>query len=232
MFLADREHEKGLQDNPLTWLSWGSAVSSCEGGALLQKGKALCAELYQHWHSFRYWHCLQACRWHKTRQDKIRNRRSSPAAASNPVIGSGTPGQITKWLGVDGSNTYSIGDTNITEDKFGKVGIGTRTPTSSLTVRGSIETTLGGFKFPDGSVQTTAIDPNQVVSSLNGLTGNLTLAGGANITITESGNTLTIAAPNALTGVAHDATLQGNGTLASPLGVAVPLNLSGYVSLS
>src|SRR6185503_12208740 len=80
----------------------------------------------------------------------------APAAASNPVAGSGTAGQITKWLGVDGSNTFTVGDTNITEDKFGKVGIGTRTPTSTLTVRGSIETTLGGFKFPDGTIQTTS----------------------------------------------------------------------------
>src|SRR6185503_16135425 len=45
---------------------------------------------------------------------------------------------------------------NIYEDKFGKIGIGTRTPTSLLTVQGMIETTLGGYKFPDGTVQTTA----------------------------------------------------------------------------
>src|SRR6266496_1436325 len=88
-----------------------------------------------------------------------------PSAGSNPVVGSGTPGQITKWTGVSGSNTYSIGDSNIFEDKFGKVGIGTRTPTSLLTVQGMIETTLGGYKFPDGTLQTTAFDPNQVVRS-------------------------------------------------------------------
>ena len=79
----------------------------------------------------------------------------APLAASS-VTGSGTPGQITKWTGVSGSNTYTIGDSIITEDKFGKVGIGTRTPTSLLTVAGMIETTLGGYKFPDGTVQTTA----------------------------------------------------------------------------
>jgi len=50
----------------------------------------------------------------------------------------------------------SVGDSNITEDKFGKVGIGTSTPTSPLTVQGMIETTLGGLKFPDGTIQTTA----------------------------------------------------------------------------
>jgi hypothetical protein len=37
-----------------------------------------------------------------------------------------------------------------------KVGIGTYTPDSELTVAGTIESTSGGIKFPDGSTQTTA----------------------------------------------------------------------------
>ena len=96
----------------------------------------------------------------------------SPAAASNPVAGSGTAGQVTKWVGVDGSNTFTVGDTSITEDKFGKVGVGTRTPTSPLTVRGTIETTLGGVKFPDGSLQTTS-----AAGSLFTVTHDMTLQG-------------------------------------------------------
>lgn len=129
-----------------------------------------------------------------------------------------------------------------------KVGIGTTAPTSRLTVAGLIETTTGGVKFPDGTIQTTAaaggsvttdgttltgngtaasplaikgsgvgtaqladgavttdklavaavtaakIAPGQVVKSLNGLTDNVTLAAGSNVTITPSGNTLTISA--------------------------------------
>jgi hypothetical protein len=47
------------------------------------------------------------------------------------------------------------GDSIITEDKDGRIGIGTAAPTSKLTVQGMIETTLGGVKFPDGTVQTT-----------------------------------------------------------------------------
>jgi hypothetical protein len=150
---------------------------------------------------------------------KEKAQTQAAQAASNPVVGSGTPGRISKWTGVEGTNTYSPGNTNIIEDKVGKVGSGTTSPTSPLTVRGMIDTTLGGYKFPDGTVQTTAFDPNQVVRSLNGLTGNVQLAAGANITITPSGNTLTIAAENALTGVTHDATLKGDGTPASPLEV-------------
>jgi hypothetical protein len=89
-----------------------------------------------------------------------------------------------------GSNTFPLGDSNIFEDKFGKVGISTASPTSPLTVQGLIETTLGGVKFPDGTVQTTS-------------------------------------AAGALFNVLHDETLTGNGSLASPLVVAVPLVLNG-----
>ena len=108
--------------------------------------------------------------------------RITPAAGpSLPVTGSGTVGRLARW----GSGSV-IGDSNIFEDKFGKVGIGTAAPTSLLTVQGMIET-FGGIKFADGTTQTTAGTRN----------------------------------------VLHDATLQGDGTAASPLGVAVPLRLSG-----
>ncbi len=39
-----------------------------------------------------------------------------------------------------------------------KVGIGTINPNSKLEVTGSIHSTSGGFKFPDGSIQTTAVE--------------------------------------------------------------------------
>src|SRR5213592_4363352 len=77
-------------------------------------------------------------------------------AATNTVTGSGMPGRLSKWVGTTGSSTFVLGDSNIFEDKFGKVGINTASPTSPLTVQGMIETTLGGVKFPDGTVQTTS----------------------------------------------------------------------------
>src|SRR5262249_27874515 len=146
---------------------------------------------------------------------------------SLPVSGGGTLGRLTKWNGFSSSNSF-IGDTSIFEDKYGNVGVGTDSPTSRLTVAGTVQSLGGGFKFPDGTIQTTAgIAPSQVVRSLNGLMGDVTLAAGANITITPVGNTITIAGPNALTGVFHDSTLDGNGTSGSPLSVAVPLTLFG-----
>src|SRR5262249_16384401 len=143
-----------------------------------------------------------------------------------PVVGSGILGRLTKWTGFTSTNSL-IGDTSMFEDKLGNVGIGTDTPTSRFTVSGLIETTLGGYKFPDGTIQTTALSSGDVVRSLDGLKGDVTLAAGANILITPSNNILTIAAPDSLTRVAHDLTLAGAGTFTSPLRVAVPLKLTG-----
>ena len=115
------------------------------------------------------------------------------AAANLQVIGGGTLGRLTKWTGFTSGNSV-IGNSTIFEDKFGMVGIGTDSPTSKLTVQGLIETQLGGYRFPDGTIQTTAgVAPNQVVNSLNGLTGQVVLGAGSNITITPNGKTLTIA---------------------------------------
>lgn len=44
----------------------------------------------------------------------------------------------------------------ILQDSGGNVGIGTNNPTDKLTVAGTINSTSGGYKFPDSSIQTTA----------------------------------------------------------------------------
>ena len=80
------------------------------------------------------------------------------------VQGSGTTGRVTKWSGSNSVNS-SIADSTIFEDKFGKVGIGTDTPTSKLTVAGTVET-RDGVKFADGTIQTTAFLPGQLPEAL------------------------------------------------------------------
>ena len=59
--------------------------------------------------------------------------------------------QSTDWNTAHGSNL-------LLQPQGGNVGVGLglNTPGSKLTVAGRIETTSGGVKFPDGSVQTTA----------------------------------------------------------------------------
>jgi len=63
-----------------------------------------------------------------------------------------TPG----WPGV-GPNHWTLYLGSQAKSYFaGKVGIGTPTPSEELTVTGTIESTSGGFKFPDGSTQASA----------------------------------------------------------------------------
>lgn len=52
-------------------------------------------------------------------------------------------------------------------DTSGNVGIGTTNPGQKLTVAGTIESTTGGIKFPDGTIQTSA------VSGANQITGDI-----------------------------------------------------------
>jgi hypothetical protein len=96
-------------------------------------------------------------------QTRAGNHQNQTTAA--PPQGGSTPGRIAKF-----TTTKAVGDSNITEDSNGNIGIGTTLPTSTLTVNGIIEMLSGGgIKFPDGTVQTTA--------GLTGLTVENTLKG-------------------------------------------------------
>src|SRR5687767_2149192 len=108
----------------------------------------------------------------------------APQVSTPLVNGTGTIGRIPRWTAFSGYN-YTLGDSAISESSAGDVGIGTAPTGARLTVGGVIQAT-GGFKFGDGTLQTTS-------------------------------------AAGALSTVAHDATLMGDGTAASPLGVASPL---------
>lgn len=70
-----------------------------------------------------------------------------------------TTGLETAWTylnGADGSwRLYNSGE-RISVLETGHVGIGTTNPSERLSVAGIVESTSGGFRFPDGTVQTTA----------------------------------------------------------------------------
>ncbi len=63
----------------------------------------------------------------------------------------------------------------------------------SVTTEFLADAAVTGDKIVDGAVTESKIAAGQVVKSLNGLTDTLTLSAGTNVTITPSGNTLTIA---------------------------------------
>lgn len=111
----------------------------------------------------------------------------------------------------------------ITQDLFvagsGEVGIGTTQPSSQLTVNGAIHSTSGGFRFPDGGVQTTRVTTGVQgpvgpvgppgpqgpqgppgtpgVTAVNGLGSSfLSLVGSGGVGVSSSGNTVTVSAPS------------------------------------
>lgn len=114
------------------------------------------------------------------------------------IVQTGGPGAAVFWNYTSGPMLFANGGSErmrITSAGF--VGIGTTNPLNkfevangNVRVGGFIESTTGGFKFPNGTVQTTAATPG-------------------------------------LSSVTHDATLTGNGTGGSPLGLA-----AGAVTLS
>ncbi len=89
---------------------------------------------------------------------------SGPPVLSTPLACAQTVHDPTtdNCIGLDTTPTlgklYPLGpELNI--DSLGRVGIGTTTPGERLSVQGVIETTSGGVRFPDGSLQETAALP-------------------------------------------------------------------------
>lgn len=76
---------------------------------------------------------------------------NTAGSISDGITGGGTSGYIAKFI-----DPNTIGNSVIYESPAGKVGIGTNSPGSSLTIAGLVESLSGGYKFPDGSIQTTA----------------------------------------------------------------------------
>ncbi len=103
---------------------------------------------------------------------------------------------------------------NLFVDGSGNVGVNTLTPSDRLSVVGPIESTQGGLRFPDNTVQATATSPGpagnpgpagptgptgptgppgQSITALNGQGGPaLGIVGGGSASVSTSGSTVTI----------------------------------------
>ncbi len=102
------------------------------------------------------------------------------------------------------------------------------TPLNGVLAPGSVTTE----ELADGAVTAAKIAAGQVVKSLNGLRDHLTLAAGANVSITPSGKTLTVSAggvpgPQGPQGPAGPAGPRGNPGDLGPQGPAGPQGLQG-----
>lgn len=84
-------------------------------------------------------------------QTQLGNKTSGPSSS--------TANAIPKFSDTTGK---VLADSGVVVDASGNVGIGTTSPGQKLSVAGTIESTSGGVKFPDGSTQTTAFSPNFV----------------------------------------------------------------------
>jgi hypothetical protein len=112
-----------------------------------------------------------------------------------------------------------IHDATLTGDGSGAMplgiapgGVGTiQLADSSVVERKIAPGAVGTVELAGQAVTGSKIAPGTVVRSLNGLSDNLTLAAGANISITPSGNTLTIAGASNTTVVYHAFNQRGPG---------------------
>jgi hypothetical protein len=97
----------------------------------------------------------------------VADNRGGASRASQIIVQGSTNPNLRFNMGIHTEASPAYADLNLVEEGVGwrnvvlassggSVGIGTPTPTSRLTVNGVIESTSGGIKFPDGSVQTSA----------------------------------------------------------------------------
>ncbi|MBM4251845.1 MAG: hypothetical protein FJ146_07725 [Deltaproteobacteria bacterium] len=172
---------------------------------------------------------------------------------------SGSTGADALTLGVTGSSKYLFAQYDTTADagRIGaydsagsgaiknlylaasNVGIGTTAPSSTLTVNGTIESTTGGIKFPDGSVQSTSatggsqnIASTEFTSTFTTTSSSWVDVTGFSVTITPSRTDSKILLfANVVAG------LNGAGSAAFRLlrgstAIAVPPTVSGYNAVS
>lgn len=105
---------------------------------------------------------VAASQFVQTNDSRLSDARP-PVAGSSSYIQNGTGQQVGANLNLDGKGV--IGGDLIAN---GQVGIGVPTPTEKLQVAGIIQSTTGGFKFPDGTIQATSVAASSVNRVIRG----------------------------------------------------------------
>lgn len=133
-------------------------------------------------------------------------------------------GHLELYTTASGTSTERVRVTSA-----GNVGIGTSSPSQKLSVVGTVESTSGGFKFPDGTTQTTAAIS---AGTTFGSVGSYAIAGASGLTASTAYAAGTTVAGSTLYydntgGSTYGAPLASQGYNAITIGTVVSYGLSG-----
>jgi FG-GAP repeat/PKD domain/Chaperone of endosialidase len=120
----------------------------------------------------------------------IQNSTSQQPGSNFNISGDGIVGgnlSVNGSLNASGSALTSLNAANITAGTLNNARLG------SISTPNIADGAITTPKIVDGAVTAAKVGNNQVVKNLNGLTDGVNLSAGSNVTITPSGNTLTIA---------------------------------------
>jgi trimeric autotransporter adhesin len=163
---------------------------------------------------------------------------ANTAGSNNTFLGfqsgPGTSTQLSNATAIGANALVNCNNCMVLGDSTVNVGIGTSNPGQKLSVVGMIESTTGGFKFPDGTVQTTAASGGGTVTSVTagaGLSASPTnpITSSGTFSIATAGVTNSMLASSSVT-VNAGTGLTGGGAVT--LGNSLTLNNTGVLSFN